>query len=60
MGWRNIKLGEVIIHRKEFITIDNSIEYKRCRVQVNRKGIILRDLIKGILINTKSRALNSY
>lgn len=55
MSWRNIKLGEVITHRKEFITIDNSIEYKRCRVQVHRKGVVLRDVIKGILINTKKQ-----
>lgn len=57
MSWRNIKLSEVIIHRKEFITIDNSVEYKRCRVQVNKKGVILRDIIKGILINTKKQQL---
>lgn len=55
MSWRNVKLAEVITHRKEFITIDNSVEYKRCRVKVNRKGIVLRDLIKGVLINTKKQ-----
>lgn len=49
------KLGNVITHRKEFITIDNSVEYKRCRVQVNRKGIVLRDVIKGVAINTKKQ-----
>ena len=55
MSWRNIKLSEVIIHRKGFITIDNSVEYMRCRVQVNKKGVILRDTIKGLLINTKKQ-----
>lgn len=49
------KLGNAITHRKEFITIDNSVEYKRCRVQVNRKGVVLRDSVKGIAINTKKQ-----
>ena len=53
MSWRVEKIGNLIHHRKEFITIDDAIEYKRCRVQVNRKGVILRDIIKGISINTK-------
>jgi len=55
MSWRNVKLSEVLTHRKEFITIDDSVEYKRCRVQVNRRGVILRDNIKGFLINTKKQ-----
>jgi restriction endonuclease S subunit len=55
MSWKIEKLGNVVAHRKEFITIDNSFEYKRCRVQVNRKGVILRDIVKGIAINTKKQ-----
>ncbi len=51
------KLGKVIRLRKQFITIDNSIEYKRCRVQVNRKGVVLRDVIKGAAINTKKQQI---
>ncbi len=57
MSWKNIKLGEVITHRKEFITIDDAVEYKRCRVQVNRKGVVLRDEVKGLAINTKKQQL---
>ncbi|MDQ3844456.1 MAG: restriction endonuclease subunit S, partial [Bacteroidota bacterium] len=57
MSWRKVKLGEVLTQRKEFITIDDSIEYKRCRVQVNRKGVVLRDVVKGIYINTKKQQL---
>lgn len=30
MSWRVIKLGEVIKHRKGFITIDDNEEYKLC------------------------------
>jgi type I restriction enzyme, S subunit len=55
MSWKIEKLGNVVTHRKEFITIDNSVEYKRCRVQVNRKGVVLRDIVKGIAINTKKQ-----
>jgi len=55
MSWKLVKLGGVISQRKEFITIDNSVEYKRCRVQVNRKGVVLRDVVKGIFINTKKQ-----
>jgi type I restriction enzyme S subunit len=55
MSWKKVKLGEVIKQRKDFIIIDNSVEYKRCRVQVNRKGVILRDIVKGIAINTKKQ-----
>src|ERR1051325_8718340 len=54
-SWRKIKLSEVLKHRKEFITIEDRIEYKRCRVQVNRKGVVLRDIVKGVAINTKKQ-----
>ncbi len=55
MSWKIEKLGIAITHRKEFITIDNSVDYKRCRVQVNRKGVVLRDIVKGVAINTKKQ-----
>jgi len=48
-----VSLGNVIRHRSEFIEIDDFEVYKRCRVQVNTKGIILRDKVKGIEIKTK-------
>lgn len=50
-----VRLGETIRHRKEFITIDDSTMYKRCRVQVNAKGIALRDRVLGIDIKTKQQ-----
>lgn len=53
--WLSVKLGEVISHRKEFITIDDTQEYKRCRVQLHAKGIVLRDLVTGTLIKTKQQ-----
>jgi type I restriction enzyme S subunit len=45
----------VIEHRKEFITIDDTATYKRCRVQLHAKGIVLRDEIEGARIKTKTQ-----
>lgn len=53
--WPTIPLGEVLKHRKEFIIIDDSQEYKRCRIQLHAKGIVLRDLIEGARIKTKEQ-----
>jgi len=53
--WPEVKLGEVINQRKEFITIDDTQEYMRCRVQLHAKGIVLRDRITGSEIKTKQQ-----
>jgi type I restriction enzyme, S subunit len=53
--WPSVPLGEVLKHRKEFITIDDSQEYKRCRIQLHAKGIVLRDIIEGARIKTKEQ-----
>ncbi len=53
--WPTVQLEEVIIHRKEFIEIDDFEEYKRCRVQLHAKGIVLRDLVPGLEIKTKKQ-----
>lgn len=54
-AWPEVKLGEVISHRKEFITIDDTQEYMRCRVQLHAKGIVLRDRVTGSEIKTKQQ-----
>jgi type I restriction enzyme S subunit len=48
-------LGEVLLHRKEFITIDDLTNYKRPRVQLHVQGIIFRDEVPGALIKTKTQ-----
>jgi type I restriction enzyme S subunit len=53
--WPWVPLGEVLQQRKEFITIDDLNEYKRCRVQLHAKGVVLRDLVKGSEIKTKKQ-----
>lgn len=50
-----VQLGTVVRHRKEFIQIDDSIEYKRCRVQLHAQGVVLRDVVPGLQIKTKSQ-----
>jgi len=54
-NWPIVRLGEVLQHRKEFITIDDLTSYKRPRVQLHVQGIVLRDEIPGALIKTKTQ-----
>lgn len=51
--WPKVELGEVLKHRKEFILLDNIECYKRCRVQLHAKGVVLRDTVPGCDIKTK-------
>ena len=53
--WPRVKLGEVLRHRKEFITIDELTNYRRPRVQLHVQGIVLRDEVPGALIKTKKQ-----
>lgn len=57
MSWRTVKLGEVLTHRKGFITISDSEKYKLCRVQLHRKGVLLREIVSGATIRTKKQQL---
>ncbi len=53
--WPESPLGGVISHRKEFIRISDAEKYKRCRVQLDARGIVLRDRILGVDIKTKDQ-----
>lgn len=53
--WPTVRLGGALRHRKEFITIDDLNTYKRPRVQLHAKGIVLRDEVPGALIKTKTQ-----
>jgi len=55
--WPAVPLEKVLKYRKKFIIIDDSKEYKRCRIQLHAKGIVLRDLIEGARIKTKEQQL---
>jgi len=50
-----VKLSEIIVQRKGFITIDDNEIYRRCRVQIQGKGVVLRDEIIGKEIKTKKQ-----
>jgi type I restriction enzyme, S subunit len=54
-SWPTVRLGEVLRHRKEFITIDDLTNYKRPRVQLHVQGIVQRDEVLGALIKTKTQ-----
>jgi type I restriction enzyme S subunit len=55
MTWKKVKLGDVIKQRKGFIEIDDEADYKLCRVKVHRKGVVLREELKGFQISTKKQ-----
>ncbi len=55
MSWSKVALGDVLRHRKEFITIDDDCAYRRCRVQTSARGIVLRDTLQGADIKTKAQ-----
>lgn len=53
MRWPIVALGQVLRHRKAFIVLDDTERYKRCRVQLHAKGVVLRDAVPGTDIKTK-------
>ncbi len=53
--WPQVRLGDVVQHRKHFVRIDDLAEYKRCRVQLHAQGIVLRDRVPGAEIKTKAQ-----
>jgi type I restriction enzyme S subunit len=51
--WQTVQLREVLRYRKDFIVIDDLRIYKRPRVQLHARGIVLRDEVTGAAIKTK-------
>jgi len=52
-----MKLKELVNYRKNFIEIIDNKKYKRCRVQLHRRGVKLRDEVFGSEIKTKKQRL---
>lgn len=48
-----VALDNLVAHRKQFIRIEDSKVYRRCRVQLRAQGIVLRDEVIGSVIKTK-------
>lgn len=55
--WKHVQLRDVIDHRKEFTEIDDLTKYKRCRVQLHARGVVLRDEVEGGQIKTKRQQI---
>jgi type I restriction enzyme S subunit len=47
------RFREFLHYRKEFIRIDDLKRYKRARVQLHWRGVVLREEVEGPLIKTK-------
>ena len=54
-GWQTAPLGEFLAQRKEFFTINDFTRYKRARVQLHGRGIVLRDDVDGVEVKTKEQ-----
>src|SRR5258708_37009617 len=52
-----VKFAAFLSHRKQFIQIEDTELYKRARVQLHWKGIVLRDEVEGALIKTKDQQI---
>lgn len=55
--WPLASMGTLIVHRNEFVTIQDDAKYKRCRVQLHAQGIVLRDDVTGFEIRTKKQQI---
>jgi type I restriction enzyme M protein len=56
-GWREIRLGNVLRRRKDAVEIEDDTLYKRLRIQVKGRGVVLRDERTGRQIGTKRQFL---
>lgn len=54
-AYPQVRLGEFLSYRKEFLTISDFDRYKRPRVQLHGRGVVLRDEVLGSEIKTKSQ-----
>ena len=50
-------LSDFIKYQNEFITINDRQEYTRVTTKLHRKGVVLRDTVKGIEIKTKKQQI---
>jgi type I restriction enzyme S subunit len=51
------KFASFLNHRKQFIQIEDTQQYKRARVRLHWQGIILRDELEGAQIKTKDQQI---
>lgn len=46
--WVEIRLGNVLHRRKDAIEVEDDVVYKRLRIQVKGRGVLLRDEVLGL------------
>jgi type I restriction enzyme M protein len=51
--WREVRLDDVLTRRKDVVDIHDDLTYKRLRIQVKGRGVLLRDEVLGDAIGTK-------
>jgi len=56
-NWQNVRLGDILEHKKEFVLIDDFTTYKRVTAKLHAKGIVIRDKVEGIRIKTKKQQI---
>ena len=52
-----VPLSNFIEYQNHFITIDDGKEYTRVTTKLHRKGVVLRDIVKGVEIKTKKQQI---
>lgn len=57
MSFPHARFSDFLTHRKEFIRIKDTELYRRARVQLHWKGIVLRDEVEGALVKTKDQQI---
>ncbi|MBM4463976.1 MAG: hypothetical protein FJ014_00145 [Chloroflexi bacterium] len=56
-SWQWMRLGDVLVYRQEFVTIDDNTEYQLVTVKLHGKGIVPREKLRGSQIRTKQQQL---
>lgn len=52
MGWKKVKLGEILVRRRDPIKVLPNVDYKLVTIKLNHKGVTLRSVVKGINIKS--------
>lgn len=52
-----VPLSDFVEYQNEFITINDGQEYTRVTTKLHRKGVVLRDIVKGFEIKTKKQQI---
>jgi type I restriction enzyme M protein len=51
--WKTVQLNDVLVRRKDACDVEEGTVYKRVRIQVKGRGVVLRDEVDGAKIGTK-------